>query len=623
MVVLVHLALWTLGLAVSLQLRFDGSIAEPYRTRAPLALVVLFGCRLVTFYAGGLFHGLWRYAGLPELKNLVQSTTIASLAFVLFGTMIHAVQMPRSVYVGEWLAAIVLVGGVRFAIRMFKERQRPRNPLATATLIIGASDEGESLLRDVQRNSETKWEIVGFLDDDPIKRGASVRDVRVLGPADEATLRRQIEDLGVKLVVLAISDAPGKRIREVLGICRRLGVQTKTIPTLSHRMTNGEIDFGSVREVSIDDLLRREPVKLDVEQVESLIEGRTLLVTGAGGSIGSELVRQALWFKPNKILLFDHDENALYQIERELRASELRCELVVLIGDITDRERVDGVFRRHRPEVVLHAAAHKHVPMMEKNVSEAVKNNVFGTQMVADAAHAYGSEVFAMISTDKAVNPTSIMGASKRVAEMLVQARAASSTTTRYVAVRFGNVLGSAGSVVPLFREQIGRGGPITVTHPDMRRYFMTIPEAAQLVLQAGALAGGGEIFVLDMGEPIKIVDLARDMIELSGLRPDIDVSIEFTGLRPGEKLFEELLLTGEAFDKTPHPKIVVGRIQPTSADQLKRALAKLRSVADAGDDAAARSCLAELVPEATLSIVLASPDRRASEAIESLVATA
>ncbi len=601
-VVLVHLGLWTVGFAVSLQLRFDGSISQPWRSRAPLALLVLLACRLVAYYVAGLFHGLWRYAGLPELKNLVQATTLASLAFVGIGTMVHESQMPRSVYVGEWLSAIVLVGGVRFAIRLFKERQRPRNPLATPTLIIGAGDAGESLLRDVQRHQDGKWEIVGFLDDDPHKLGASVREVRVLGPADEGTLRRQIEEQGIKLVVLAITTAPGKRIREVLGICRRLGVQTKTIPSLSHRMTTGEIDFDAIREVSIDDLLRREPVKLDVNQVESFIEGRTLLVTGAGGSIGSELVRQALWFKPKKILLFDHDENALYQIERELRAKDLTSEIVMLVGDITDRERVEAVFRRYRPEVVLHAAAHKHVPMMEKNVSEAVKNNVFGTQLVADAAHAFGAQAFAMISTDKAVNPTSVMGTSKRVAEMIIQGRAATSTTTRFVAVRFGNVLGSAGSVVPLFREQIARGGPVTVTHPDMRRYFMTIPEAAQLVLQAGALGGRGEIFVLDMGEPIKIVDLARDMIELSGLRPDIDIDIEFTGLRPGEKLFEELLLTGEAFDKTPHPKIVVGRIQSTPMDPLKRLLAKLRSAAEVGDDAAVRAGLAELVPEATLS---------------------
>jgi len=618
LIIAVHVMLWIVALLWALELRFEGfPFPEPFASRLPRALLVLVGCRVVAFYLNGLFHGLWRYAGLPELKNLVRATTLASFAFIAVGFMVHAVQMPRTVYVAEWLAAVVMVGGVRFAIRMLRERRRPTSALAIPTLIVGAGDMGESLLRDVQRQLDSKWDVVGFLDDNPRKIGALVREVRVLGPADEATLRRVVTQRNVRLVVLAIPTVAGQRIREVLGICRSLGVQTKTVPSLSHRMT--EPSVSAVRELSIDDLLRREPVQLDFDQIGSLLADRTVLVTGAGGSIGSELARQVLWFKPKQLILFDHNENALFHIERELLPQVQRTQLAAMVGDITDRERVEQVFSRFRPEIVLHAAAHKHVPMMERNSCEAVKNNVFGTLMVADAAHAAGAAAFVMISTDKAVNPTSVMGATKRVAEMLVQSRD-SSSETRYVVVRFGNVLGSAGSVVPLFREQISRGGPITVTHPDMRRYFMTIPEAVQLVLQAGALAQGGEVFVLDMGEPVKIVDLARDLIELSGLQQEADIQIEFTGLRPGEKLFEELLLSGEAFDTTPHPKILVGRVQSPTADFAKRGIAALRSAADAGDDYAVRHALAALVPEAKLSNLVpehATPELEGAPALD------
>jgi FlaA1/EpsC-like NDP-sugar epimerase len=530
---------------------------------------------------------------------LIRATTASSIVFVGAATMFSAVRLPRSVYVGEWLVAILLMGGIRFAIRMVRERRVPLNPLAVRTLIVGAGDQGESLLRDVQRASDGKWEIVGFLDDDRSKQGALVREVRVLGRADEATLRRVVEQRGVRLVVLAIPRVAGARIRQILAVCRLLGVQTKTVPSIGHRMT--EVEFAAIREVSIEDLLRRDPVQLDVAQVASFVANRTLLVTGAGGSIGSELVRQLLWFKPQRLVLFDRAENSLFYIERELARTAPNTDIVIAVGDINDRTRLEQVLRRHRPHVVLHTAAFKHVPTMEHNVSEAVKNNVFGTLMVAEVAHATGVEAFVMISTDKAVNPTSVMGATKRVAEMVIHSRNAHSEM-RHVAVRFGNVLGSAGSVVPLFREQIARGGPVTVTHPDMRRYFMTIPEAAQLTLQAAALATGGELFVLDMGDPVRIVDLARDLIELSGLRPDVDIQIQFSGLRPGEKLFEELLLRGEAYDKTPHAKIMVGHIQSPPADVLKSALAGLQSAADAGDDARVRRCLAALVPEARLS---------------------
>jgi FlaA1/EpsC-like NDP-sugar epimerase len=609
-----HVLLWAVAFGLALELRFDGEIPEPYRSAWLPAVAVLLAARIVAFRLTGLFHGLWRYAGMPELKSILRSTSAGTVVFIGVGAMVHHVQMPRSIYVGEWLASIVLIGGVRFILRVVRERSPAQpNPNAIRTLIVGLGDAGESLLRDVQRAPDRKWEMVGFLDDDPLKQDALVRGVRVLGRADAESMTAVINRLDVKLVVIAISQA-GTRTREILRVCRQLNVQAKTIPTLAGRL-EGALSFSALREIAIDDLLRRDAVQLDVDQISDFLTARTLLVTGGGGSIGSELARQVLRFGPAKLLLFEHDENALFHVERELRQTYPEASIVPVIGDICDTERVEQIFKRYRPQVVFHAAAHKHVPMMEANACEAIKNNVFGTLVVADAARVHGADAFVMISTDKAVNPTSVMGATKRVAEMVLQSRS-ERDGTRLVAVRFGNVLGSAGSVVPLFREQIAKGGPVTVTHPDMRRYFMTIPEAAQLVLQAGAQGNGGEIFLLDMGDPIRIVDLAKDLIELSGLRPEVDIPIQFTGLRPGEKLFEELFLSDEAYDKTPHPKIVVGRIQPQSRELLQRGLVSLRQAAAMPDDKRARLVLSELVPEARLSGVESHPSAVADLAV-------
>ncbi len=613
-VIAYHVFLWAFAFELAFQLRFDGAIAQPWASRRWAVLGILLTFRLIGFYQLGLFHGLWRYAGMPELKSIAWGSTIPVVLVFALGLVFPRLHIPRTVYIGEWMASIVLVSGSRFAIRMIRERGAGgQHRDAVNTLIVGAGDAGESLLRDVQRTAASKWAIVGFLDDNPAKKGALVRDVRVLGAADEATLKELIRELEIKLVLLAIPRADGNRLRQIVDVCRRAGVQTKTMPSLADRIDD-QLPLAALREIRIEDLLRRAPVKLDTHQVGDFIRGGTILVTGAAGSIGSELARQVLRFKPEQLLLFDHNENGLFHIERELRALAPDAELVPLMGDMNDRARVNEIFAKYKPRVIFHAAAHKHVPMMEANPAEAVKNNIFGTQTIADAAHEHRARAFVMVSTDKAVNPTSVMGASKRIAEMVIQARAASSET-RYVAVRFGNVLGSAGSVVPIFREQIAKGGPVTVTHPEMRRYFMTIPEAAQLVLQAGALGKGGEIFVLDMGEPVRIVDLARDLVELSGLRPDIDVAIEFTGMRPGEKLFEELLHDHEAFDRTPHPKIVVGRFRPRPAEAVYKDLATLRAVTQGGDETAIRRVMSHMVPEASLSGLPKPPSDGGSEA--------
>jgi FlaA1/EpsC-like NDP-sugar epimerase len=426
----------------------------------------------------------------------------------------------------------------------------------------------------------------------------------VLGAPTEQLLRTLIAKRKVGLAVLAIPTAEPSRIRDLVAVCRKLGLRAKTVPSLAERMAGETRE--PVREINIEDLLGRPPVELDMAQVNAFIEGKVVLVTGAGGSIGSELCRQALKFLPRQILMLDHDENAIFQLERELQDTlgvPLAAELVrPIIADVTNAQRMDWVFATYRPQVVLHAAAHKHVAMMEANSCEAANNNIFGTRTVAEAANAAGTENFVLISTDKAVNPSSVMGATKRVCELVIQ-DIATRSETRFAAVRFGNVLGSNGSVVPIFQQQIARGGPVTVTHPEVMRYFMSIPEAVRLVLQAGALGGSGDIFLLDMGKPVKIVDLARDLIELSGLRPGVDIQIEFSGLKSGEKLYEEMLLNDESSTRArPHPQIVLGSVRRLGASEFTLGMRALSYAIRTNDDAELRRALTAMMPGAKLA---------------------
>jgi FlaA1/EpsC-like NDP-sugar epimerase len=437
---------------------------------------------------------------------------------------------------------------------------------------------------------------VGFLDDDRLKVGTKIGGLNVLGTT--AQIAEIAERKRVKRVLITIANAPGPEIRQITLRCAEAGLDTKIIPGI-YEIVGNRVNLSRIRDIAIEDLLGREPVDLDEAQVGESIRGRAVMVTGAGGSIGSELCRQVARFTPSRLILVERFENALFEIHRELVGAYPELVIEPRIADVSDAVRMTQIFEAGAPHILFHAAAHKHVPMMEDNPGEAVKNNVGGTRTVAELAARFDIARFVMVSTDKAVNPSSVMGATKRVAEIVCQAQSlAHQSSTRFVTVRFGNVLGSNGSVIPIFKEQIARGGPVTVTHPDMTRYFMTIPEASQLVMQAGSMGQGGEIFILDMGEPVKIVDLARDLITLSGLRPDDDIAIEFSGARPGEKLFEELSTGAESADKTKHPKIFIGRVAHPSLSEVSAKISALLAMADRAAPYVLRAALVQLVPE-------------------------
>ena len=454
-------------------------------------------------------------------------------------------------------------------------------------------------MREIQSRGERGMDVRGFVDDDPLKRGAVISGLRVLGGTED--LPRLVREMGIEQVIITIAEAPAGRLRRILELCQEIPVRAQMMPSL-YDILQGKVAVSQFRDVKVEDLLSRPEVALEEQDLRGFLGGRVVMVTGAGGSIGSEMARQVARFGPRRLVLVERSEPALFTVDRELRAGWPGLEIVPVIADVTDGRRLRKVFADERPQVVAHAAAHKHVPLMETNATEAVKNNVFGTETIGTVAGECGVEVFILVSTDKAVRPSSVMGATKRVAELVVQDLGRRFASTRYVAVRFGNVLGSAGSVIPIFRDQIARGGPVTITHPEMKRYFMTIPEAAVLTLQAGAMGRGGEIFVLDMGEPVLVLDIAVRMIELSGYRYPGDVEIVFSGMRPGEKLFEELEYGGEAMDKTRHPKIYIGRIAGVPGDGLGAALKRLGELADAGAGGdAVRGFLGGFLPEAQL----------------------
>jgi len=597
LVVVAHVLIWSLAFVGGFLIRFDFTIPAQYLDWPVLAwLGVLIVLRLATYGYFGLFHGMWKYTGQRDLIDIGKATSASTALWaltLLFLNMRNHV--PRSVVVAEFMLTFAMVGGVRFANRTFAQATRGIHGAAgRRMLIVGAGDAGESLLREALRNMKDRVQPVGFLDDNPLKQKMLIHGIPVLGTVDDAP--RILKEQHIAEVVIATPAATGKQMRRILDAVRKQGVVVRTLPSIEH-LIDGRVTINQLREVNIEDLLGRDPVELDMRQISDMIRNEVVLVTGAGGSIGSELCRQVCRFQPRGLVLVEQAENALYHIHRELKNRYPDVDIYPRIADITDKVRLSAVFGQHEPRLVLHAAAHKHVPMMEWNPTEAVKNNVGGTRTVADLAHEHGCRRFVMISTDKAVNPTSVMGCTKRVAELYVQAQAQRSEC-RFATVRFGNVLGSNGSVIPLFQGQIAKGGPVTVTHPDMQRYFMTIPEASQLVLQAGAIAKSGEVYVLDMGEPVRIVTLAEDLIRLSGLEPGEDIEITYTGTRPGEKLFEELSWDEENAEKTTHAKIFVGKGDPRSVDAITAEVDRLLSGIDDQSPPEVRASLRSVVPD-------------------------
>ena len=569
----------------------------------PYVVLIQFGGLLIA----GVYSFIWRYVGMAEVRAFVNAAYWSFLPILAMRLGIpiayHPWRVPISIVFVDTILAFSGVLGLRVLRRALYERYERQHRTARANgkkkpvLLIGAGQAGVLAAREIHGRGDTGLAIKGFIDDDPKKQGSVIYGIRVLGTTED--MPRLVQTLGIDHVVITIAAASRTEIRRIVKLCEQVPVKVQIIPGL-YEILQGNVEVSRIRDVQIEDLLGREPVHLDEEDMSRFLAGKAVMVTGAGGSIGSELARQTARFKPLSLLLVERAEFALFNIDRELRERWPEISIISLVADVSNEARLRAIFETHRPQIVLHAAAHKHVPLMEHNASEAVKNNVLATRILGALSGEFGVQAFVMISTDKAVRPTSIMGASKRVAELVVQDLDCR-YQTRYVAVRFGNVIGSAGSVIPIFREQIRKGGPITVTHPDMMRYFMTIPEAAQLVLQAGAMGEGGEIFVLDMGQPVKILDLARDTITLSGLKPLEDIDIVFTGIRPGEKLFEELEVRDECLRKTRHPKIYIGKIAAYPGETVRRALERLAFLSENEGDAELRNYLGELLPEARL----------------------
>lgn len=603
--VLVLASAYALGFA----LRFDWQPPWPMVKRFTITLpyVVLFKYALLHYL--GITRFAWRYWGLRETVRVLQALFVAMFAMIVvravlgqlapYSPVAGAAIIPYGVLAIDFVLAFVAITGVRGLRRITAERaslaDQPRAAgRRVPTLLVGAGQLGLSTARDAEARLDLGIAVVGFLDDDPDKLGTVLHGVPVLGQLSD--LKRVAPQVSAEQILIALPQVPGHVIKTLHDMARELAIPVKIIPTLQEMGEHRALQ--RARPIEITDLLRRDPVTLDLSSIENYVTGRTILVTGAGGSIGAELCTQLACFKPAALLLVDRSENNLFFCEGALRQHFPQLNLQSFVADITDVRRMTALMQTHRPAVVFHAAAHKHVPLMEQNPLEAVKNNVLGTQIMADLAHAHGVERFVLISTDKAVNPSSVMGATKRIAELYIQALG-TTQSTRYCAVRFGNVLGSTGSVVPLFRAQIAAGGPITVTHPAMERYFMTIDEACQLVLQAAALGGKSEIFVLDMGEPMKIVDLARDLIRLSGLREGQDIHIVYSGIRSGEKLHEQLANTEENSHPTAHPKIFEGRIQGPSLSDLQTSLQRFRHlVAQEAPAAEVKAALQQWVPE-------------------------
>jgi FlaA1/EpsC-like NDP-sugar epimerase len=606
----IDLLVLTFSFALAYLLRFDFEVPrsqfDDFFTQLPYVVLI----QMTALSLAGVYTFIWRYVGMSEIRSFVNAALWSALPILVARLVLpHSLntwRVPISICLVDTAVAFGGALGLRVLRRAVYERAGKRQNVRTRpgagrpkpVLLIGAGHAGMLAAKEIRGRGDTDLRVKGFIDDDRYKAGLIVQGVRVLGTTED--IPRLVRELEIDHVILTIARASRRDIRRIVAVCEQIPVKIRVIPDL-YEILHGHVEVSHIRDIQIEDLLGREPVALDFEGIRQFIGGRAVMVTGAGGSIGSELARQVARFDPARLILVDRAEPALFQIDREIRDSLPRLPVASLVADVGDEARMRRVFGEQRPQVILHAAAHKHVPMMESNAAEAVKNNVLATYTLGQLAGECDAEVFVLVSTDKAVRPTSVMGASKRIAELAVQSLDRRHPT-RYVAVRFGNVIGSTGSVIPIFREQIRRGGPVTVTHEEMKRYFMTIPEAAQLVLQAGGLGRGGEIFILDMGEPVRILDLALDTITLSGLKPYEDIDVVLTGMRPGEKLFEELAVSEEQITKTRHPKIYIGNIARYPEEQVADAIRRLGDCVSAGDEPSIRQFMADFLPEAQLN---------------------
>jgi len=593
---------YVLALLMRFEFSISSSMFENWLSVYLNCWIAITAIKVIIYALGGLYRTLWQYASADELVRIVLTCLVACAVSVAYLNIAQCT-LPRSVYAFDGFLDVVFVGGIRFAYRWLRNLRSPGNfnhisdkpngeivpgiDRVKRIMLVGCGDAGASMIKEVAMHKDQKQKVVVAVDDNREKIGQKIAGVKIAGNRED--IAHLADKYAVDEIIIAIPSATKKQISEIVELCHKTKCKIKIMPSLID-LINEKVSIKSLRDVDIEDLLGRDAISVDLREISTYLEDKIVLVTGAGGSIGSELCRQIAKFKPRRLVLFDIYENSVFELQNEMRKKFPNLEIDVNIGSVRERARVEELFNKYKPHVIFHAAAHKHVPLMEANPKEAIINNVLGTKNCLDMAEKYVADKFVLISTDKAVNPTSVMGATKRICEMLMQNKAAHSKTTRFVAVRFGNVLGSNGSVIPTFRKQIAEGGPVTVTHPDITRYFMTIPEAVQLVIQAGAMANGGEIFILDMGEPVKIINLAENLIRLSGFTPYEDIDIEITGLRPGEKLYEELLLSEEGINQTSHNKIFIGHpisITPAFIDLLaddkkfEETIYGLRNVAD------------------------------------------
>lgn len=580
---------------MGLWMRFDmrlQSIPENYRMAAVKYAIPYTLITLVIFYVFRMYSSMWSVAGVREACHIVFACVLTSLCQIAGMTMLQ-LNVPRSYFAISFIILTGCEGLVRLSYRIYRSLFKRYGEVSESRiLIVGAGTSGSIILKEIETSQFAHGRVACFVDDDKNKIGKFLNGVPIAG--NRYDIPQLVEKYKVDKIYVAAPSAPAKEIKKILEICRETNCQLKILPGI-FQLLNGDVSVSKLREVQIEDLLGRDPIRVNLDEIMGYVSNKVILVTGGGGSIGSELCRQIASHNPKQLIIVDIYENNAYDIQQELRRTYPELDLVVLIGSVRNTHRMNSIFEQYRPQIVYHAAAHKHVPLMEDSPNEAVKNNVFGTYKTAKAASRYGAERFVLISTDKAVNPTNIMGASKRMCEMVIQMLNKESKTD-FVAVRFGNVLGSNGSVIPLFKKQIAEGGPVTVTHPDIIRYFMTIPEAVSLVLQAGSYAKGGEIFVLDMGEPVKILDLAKNLIRLSGYVPNEDIMIEFTGLRPGEKLYEELLMDEEGLLDTPNKQIHIGRPIDFDEELFKKQLDELYEEAN-GDEIDIKAAVQKIVP--------------------------